>query len=326
MRHVAVLLASIIWVYFFCVCLPIHRNKPLLLLAMLLPAAALIYFKYRDFVLQEVLGVHGEGAIATFSLFENTVLPAGISFFTFQLIGFAIDRYRGLKDRPEGLLSFGFYISFFPQLIAGPILRFSQVSERLRVIKTFLPSREDQISAILLFTFGLSFKVLIADAIGRYASPQIVDPLSSDVLSRLFVVFGYSIQIYFDFLGYSLMAMGLGRIFGFHFPDNFRIPYTSRNPKDFWRRWHITLSFWIRDYLYLPLGGNRRYVLNILIVFAAVGLWHGAGWNFIIWGLYHAMLVISYHLFRTPWDRLPDAIQTTATFILVSIGWVLFIF
>jgi alginate O-acetyltransferase complex protein AlgI len=325
-RHVLVLLASIGWVYAFAVLLPIQRNKVYLASAIFLPVAALAYFKYRYFVVHEIMGITTDQGQVRFSLFEDSILPAGISFFTFQLISFAIDRYRGMEEKPAHFFQFCFYISFFPQLVAGPILRFPQVNERIRRIAEFMPKRDDLIVAVVLFVCGLAVKVLLADTLGRYLGPMTTKPDTLDVISRLFVVFGYSNQIYFDFYGYSLMAMGLGRVFGFQFPENFRMPYTAPNPKVFWRQWHVTLSFWIRDYLYVPLGGNRHHVRNIIIVFAAVGLWHGAGWNFIIWGLYHAFWVLLYHFVRAPWDRMPSVIQIGVTFIIVSVGWVLFIF
>ena len=197
---------------------------------------------------------------------------------------------------------------FFRNLIVGPILRFTGVSYQIRQITIFSPKRDDMISAVLLFIFGLSVKVLLADLIWKYAAPFLIDPLSVDKLSRLFVIFGYSSLIYFNFFGYSLMAMGLGRLFGFQFPENFRMPYNAPNPWIFWHRWHITLSYWVRDYLYFPLRGNRNYVLNILIVFTIFGLWHGAGWNFIVWGLYHAVLVLIFHFSRPVWDSMPSLI------------------
>ena len=173
---------------------------------------------------------------------------------------------------------------------------------------------------------GLAAKVLIADTLAHYLAPFVGLPATLATSTSLFVLFGYSFQIYFDFYGYSLIAIGLGRLFGFHLPDNFLRPYESLNPKDFWRRWHVSLSYWIRDYLYLPMGGNRRYHLNIAIVFTLVGLWHGARWNFVVWGLYHAGLVVVYALVARYWDRLPGLPQIALNFLLVSFGWVLFLF
>ncbi len=173
---------------------------------------------------------------------------------------------------------------------------------------------------------GLAAKVLIADTLSHYMAPLVGAPAAMTSAAGVYVLFGYSFQIYFDFYGYSLIAIGLGRLFGFHLPDNFLRPYESLNPKDFWRRWHVSLSYWIRDYLYIPLGGNRRYHLNILIVFGFVGLWHGAGWNFVVWGLYHAALVVGYASIARVWDRMPALAQRSATFMLVTLGWVLFLF
>ena len=180
--------------------------------------------------------------------------------------------------------------------------------------------------AIAYIVAGLALKVLLADTLGNYNGVWIDHPENLTASTAVFVLLAYSFQIYYDFFGYSLIAIGLGKLFGFDFPNNFLRPYQSRNIKDFWRRWHITLSFWIRDYLYLPLGGNRYYARNILIVFAICGLWHGAGFPFIVWGLYHGCLVALYNVTARFWDAMPNLIQVSLTFLLVSLGWTLFVF
>jgi alginate O-acetyltransferase complex protein AlgI len=326
LEHAIVLAVDIIWVYALTRRKNIVGNRPLLAAAIIPPALALFYYKYLGFFLYDVLNLSRDNGPQTFDIFANIILPAGISFFTFQVISFAIDRYRGeILDIPA-LSKFALYISFFPQLVAGPILRFHEVVQGLNKLETFRISSERVSKAIGYITIGLAAKVLIADTISHHLAELIQNPGSLSIGASIYMVFAYSFQIYFDFYGYSLIAIGLGTLFGFDFPKNFDRPYEALNGRDFWRRWHITLSFWIRDYLYRPLGGNRNYVRNILIVFAVCGLWHGAGWTFIVWGLYHALLIIFYHATQTRWDRVPRLIQQATTFTLVSFGWTLFLF
>ena len=325
-EHALTLAAGIVWVYLVARSPAIVGSKMRLMLAVTPPLLALFYYKYLGFFIESVLGLETGQESEVFDLFQDIILPAGISFFTFQLVSFAIDRFRG--DLPE-LPDFGrfaLYISFFPQLVAGPILRHRQVAGALGRLVEFRLSVESASIAIGYICLGLAAKILIADTLGSYQFAYVGTPESLSVFSALYVLFAYSFQIYFDFYGYSLIAIGLGRLFGFEFPMNFNRPYEALNPRDFWRRWHITLSYWIRDYLYLPLGGNHRYVRNILIVFGVCGLWHGAGWTFVIWGLFHGVLVIAYHFGRTPWNILPTILQRVLTFGLVSLGWTLFIF
>lgn len=324
--HALVLALGIVWVYAATRSAAMPGSRWRLAIAITGPLAALAYFKYAGFAVASLrLATDGQVA-ASFTLFDNVLLPAGISFFTFQMVAFAIDRYRGAIATPPPLRSFALYVSFFPQLVAGPILRFDQVSGAIQRLADFMPARRDIEAAIGFICFGLAAKVLCADALANVMKPFVARPAALGLDGAWFVAFGYSFQIYFDFFGYSLIAIGLGRLFGFHFPDNFRRPYEALNPRDFWRRWHITLSYWIRDYLYLPLGGNRRYAVNIAIVFALCGLWHGAGWNFVAWGLYHAALVAGYRVLRPLWDPLPALLQRVLTFLLVTLGWSLFLY
>ncbi|MDA1100158.1 MAG: hypothetical protein O2967_14365 [Proteobacteria bacterium] len=325
-EHTIILVAGVVWVYAICRSDAIKDNGWRLTVAVIGPAAALVYYKYWTFILNSAWQFSDAGATRPFSIFENVILPAGISFFTFQMISFAIDRYRGnIREMPP-FRSFALYISFFPQLVAGPILRFDHVKGAIDNLSRFAPSRKDFADAMAYIVFGLMVKVLLADSLSRIMTPIITDPGALSIGGGAYVVLGYSFQIYFDFYGYSLIAIGLGRLFGFRFPDNFLRPYEANNPRDFWRRWHVSLSYWIRDYLYLPLGGNRRYALNIAIVFGACGLWHGAGWNFVVWGLYHGILVAGYSAVAPWWDRLPTLLQRTLNFTLVSLGWLLFLF
>jgi len=326
-EHAFVLILCVLWVYALMDRDWVRIDHRLLLsLAISGPLCALIYFKYSSFILADVLQFELSKPRDGFSLFDDIILPAGISFFTFQLIAYAIDRYRGVIERPIGLQTLLLFISFFPQLIAGPIVRFKQVSDAITALPRFQISVDVAVSAILYITVGLAFKVLIADSISFFVSPMINSPETLGIIGLASLVYSYTFQIYFDFYAYSLCAIGLGKLFGFSLPDNFRRPYSSLNPREFWRRWHVSLSYWIRDYLYYPLGGNASYVRNICIVFVACGFWHGAGYSFLLWGGYHALLVIAYHLFRERWDKMPWLIQWWLNFSLVSVGWLLFIF
>lgn len=325
-EHAVVLFAGIIWVYALTRSDRIVGNGIRLAFAIIPPLAALFYYKYLGFFIRQVIGVGGLLVDGKFNLFTNIILPAGISFFTFQLVSFAVDRFRGVVNRVPPLRNFLLYISFFPQLVAGPILRFYDVEMALERLRSYSPTLSDASRALGYICLGLAVKVLVADSLSNYQAPLVADPGSLSITAGAWVVGAYSFQIYFDFYGYSMIAIGLGQLFGFHLPQNFNRPYDALNVKDFWRRWHMTLSYWIRDYLYLPLGGNQRYVRNIFIIFAVAGLWHGAGWTFIAWGLYHAVLVGGYHLTARWWDRAPRIAQWLVTFTLVSVGWLFFLF
>lgn len=245
-----------------------------------------IYFKYVNFFIKNLntLGT-------SFPLLKIT-LPIGISFYTFQVISYLIDVYWKDCVAQKNLISFGAYVSMFPQLIAGPIVRYRDIAEQLE-------KREHTIEKLSLgirrFILGLSKKVILANSLGKLCS---IFQTSTDlsVLYYWLYALAFSLQIYFDFSGYSDMAIGLGKIFGFHFPENFRYPYLSRSISEFWRRWHITLGSWFRDYIYIPLGGNRvkksHWFLNITIVWFLTGLWHGAAWNFVVWGIMFALLLL----------------------------------
>jgi alginate O-acetyltransferase complex protein AlgI len=324
LEHLAILVLGMIWVYAWTASDKIKGNSLRLWAAVLGPVTALFYYKYASFTLGSVQLLAGVDSTGSFSLFEDVLLPAGISFFTFQMIAFAIDRYRGQLQPTPQFRTFALYICFFPQLVAGPILRYSQVADAITNLASFRINREDLKTATGYFVLGLAAKVILADGLaGAMASfSSRPEDLSSD--GALYVILGYSFQIYFDFYGYSLIAIGLGRLFGFHFPDNFLRPYEASNPREFWRRWHVSLSYWIRDYLYLPLGGNRLYLRNIVIVFAVCGLWHGAGWNFVVWGMFHALLVTGYTYFAASWDKMPIMLQRLLNFTLVSFGWLMF--
>jgi alginate O-acetyltransferase complex protein AlgI len=324
-EHVVVLALCVVWVWAFTGSQLICGNRLRLTLAIAGPAAALLFYKYAGFIARDVLSLSPE-LVATLNLTNDKLLPAGISFFTFHLIAFAIDRFRGEIDQPPTASHFGLYIAFFPHLVAGPILRYHDVAKSIENLPRFKVSEADWNRVIGYFCSGLALKVLLADGLSRQIAPLAKAPGGLEPLAALYVLIGYSFQIYFDFWGYSLMAMGLAFAFGFDFPQNFDRPYESLNPRDFWRRWHKTLGTWIRDYLYLPFGGNQHFIRNILIVFALCGLWHGAAWQFVVWGIFHGCLVVFYSITARVWDRAPILFQQFLTFTLVSLGWVLFLF
>ncbi|CCQ75468.1 MBOAT family protein [Magnetospira sp. QH-2] len=325
-EHALVLCADVVWVYFIVTRPAFQSSRPLLFAAILPPVLALGYYKYLGFLLDSVLDLSDPGMREQFSLFIDILLPAGISFFTFQVVSFAIDRYRGEVTDMPSFSHFAAYISLFPQLVAGPILRYRDVAVALRHLGHYRMSGHHGARAVGYICLGLAVKVLIADTLGYHLADYRNAPGNLSQEAALYTIFAYSFQIYFDFYGYSMIAIGLGALFGFSYPHNFKRPYDALNPRDFWRRWHITLSYWIRDYLYIPLGGNRAYARNIFIVMALCGLWHGAGWSFVVWGLYHAGLVAGYHYGNSFWDRLPAILQRSLTFTLVSLGWLLFLY
>lgn len=325
-EHAVVLCADVLWVYFVVTRTGFRDSRLMLAAAVILPSLALGYYKYLTFLLSSLFDLTDPSARDQFSLFADILVPAGISFFTFQVISFAIDRHRGdIKEIPS-LSHFAAYIMLFPQLVAGPILRYRDVAVSIRALQEFQLDKEHASRAVGYICVGLGVKVLIADTLSHYLAGYGNDPGGLSQLSAVYTIFAYSFQIYFDFYGYSLIAIGLGTLFGFAFPQNFNRPYEALNPRDFWRRWHITLSLWIRDYLYIPLGGNRSYLRNIFIVMSICGLWHGAGWSFVVWGLYHGCLVVGYRYTQVGWDCMPAILQRGTTFVLISLGWLLFLF
>ena len=287
-KYVFLMIFSILINYVFGLLMDKHREnkkrlKLMLVLSVAIDLGLLSVFKYTDFIITNINSIFNTG----FDLL-NIALPIGISFYTFQAMSYTIDVYRDNVRVQRNLIDFGMYITMFPQLIAGPIVRYADVQDQLaeRSVTT-----ADFSEGIMRFVVGLGKKVLLANQMGAVWTD--IYALGGDV-SALMAWTGavaFTFQIYFDFSGYSDMAIGLGRMFGFKFPENFRYPYESVSITDFWRRWHITLSTWFKEYLYIPLGGNRRglarQALNLLIVWSLTGFWHGAGWNFVMWGLYY---------------------------------------
>lgn len=306
-----------------------RKRRWLLGLSVLLNIGMLIYFKYSNFFVENVNGILkllGMEAIH----WTRIVLPIGISFFTFQKFTYGIDVYRGKHKPLDKVTDLALYILLFPQLIAGPIVRYSEIANDLedRQAKETI---DNKILGFYRFIFGLSKKVLIANVLGVEADKIFaIDPQVMSSGTAWIGIMAYTFQIYFDFSGYSDMAIGLGRMIGFSFPENFDNPYISRSITEFWRRWHITLGRWMRDYLYIPLGGNKvgskwRLYLNLWLVFLISGLWHGAAWNFVIWGAYHGLFLILDRLFlQKILDKIGKFPSIVFTFFVASIGWVLF--
>jgi len=267
------------------------------------------------------------GLLAFFKYTGLVPLPIGISFYTFQTMSYTIDVYREKTPVQKNIISFGAYVTMFPQLIAGPIVRYTDVQRELdqRQVRT-----EDVSTGLDRFLLGLGKKVLLANSFGELWN-LFSSQTEVSVLGAWFGIVAYALQIYFDFSGYSDMAIGLGRIMGFHFPENFNYPYISRSITEFWRRWHMTLGSWFREYVYIPLGGNRnglaKQLRNICIVWLLTGIWHGAGWNFLVWGLYFALILIAEKLFLLKWlERMPKAVSHIYALLLILIGWVIFAF
>jgi len=287
----------------------------------------LLYYKYWDFLAAAGWDALGGLGFPAPPALAPILLPAGISFFTFQGISYLVDVYRREIRVMPTLLEFGMYHTLFPQLIAGPIVRYVEVQDSIRR----RPSRlEDVHAGLLRFCLGLGKKIIIADSMGTVADAVFaLPPGQLDPASAWLGAICYTLQILFDFSGYSDMAIGLGRMLGFRFPENFDQPYRARSVTEFWRRWHMTLSRWFRDYLYIPLGGNRagaaRTYLNLLLVFALCGLWHGAAYSFLAWGLWHGLLLVIERLPRNRLGFAPAGIAGwAATMLCVIVGWVIF--
>lgn len=280
------------------------------------------YFKYAGFLL-DILSVLIPG-LAQLEMKEIS-LPIGISFYIFQSMSYVIDVYRDDAPVQKNILTFGTYVALFPQLIAGPIVRYRDVAEQMDGCRENL---SDFASGVLLFIAGLAKKVLLANPMGNLWN--LLQPQTGMAAAWVGIA-AYTLQIYFDFSGYSDMARGLGRMFGFEFLENFNYPYISASVTEFWRRWHISLSTWFREYVYIPLGGNRRgmarQMLNLLVVWLLTGLWHGASWNFVLWGLYYAVALILEKLFVLKWlKKLPRVFGHVYTLLIVALGWALFYF
>ncbi len=305
----------------------LKTNRFLLSISILANAGLLFYFKYFNFFVANLIS-------ANFSSlsFEQVLLPIGISFFTFQKISYVVDVYREVKAPLRKYSDYLLFVILFPQLIAGPIVRFKDIADEIVDRENNERNIDNKILGFFRFTVGLAKKVLLANALGYIADQYIEqDGLHLNSSQAWVGILAYTFQIYFDFSGYSDMAIGLGRMMGFNFPENFNAPYISKSITEFWHRWHITLGSWMRDYLYIPLGGNKvsknRLYVNLIIVFLISGIWHGAAWNFLIWGAYHGLLLILEKLFLLNLYKkykIFKPLSLVITFLLTVIGWVFF--
>lgn len=321
-KYVYTMIFSIACTYIFGILMGKYKNhkKLFLVLSIAINIGILVYFKYTNFIIQNI------NLWLTKKIdFIYVVLPIGISFYTFQLISYTIDVYREQAKVQKNILKLAMYISLFPQLIAGPIVRYTTIEEQLENRNY---SFEKFALGVRRFIIGLGKKVLIANVLGELCGKFLS---SSDTSVLFYWMYGIAnmLQIYFDFSGYSDMAIGLGKMFGFEFLENFNYPYIATSIKDFWRRWHISLSSWFRDYIYIPLGGSRvskiKWIRNILIVWLLTGLWHGAQWNFIVWGVYFGILLIIEKMFLEKiLTKLPKIISRIYTLMIVMISFIIF--
>ena len=321
-KYVFLMIAEIIIAYIGAILIDKYKNqsKNILITTLFIHVFLLIIFKYTDFIIQTINDISN----ANIKLL-NIALPIGISFYTFQIISYIIDVYNGKVNVQKNIIKLATYVSLFPQLVAGPIVRYQTVEKEL---DDRVHSFNNFAYGIRRFTIGLAKKVLIANALGELCSKAF---LADEKTIVFFWIFGisYMLQLYFDFSAYSDMAIGLGRIFGFHFPENFNYPYISKSITEFWRRWHISLSTWFKDYVYIPLGGNRegkyKQIRNILIVWLLTGIWHGANWTFLIWGLLFGIILIIEKIFLNKFmEKLPSFIRRIYVLFIVMILFIIF--
>ncbi|MCI8547096.1 MAG: MBOAT family protein [Clostridia bacterium] len=326
-KYILLMLVTILISYIMGLLINKYDSKPkvkklLLTMSIILILAGLIFFKYTNFILENITRVTKADIT-----FMDIILPIGISFYSFQILSYVIDLYNKKVEVQRNIFSLALYVSLFPQLIAGPIVRYETVEDELKNRKENLP---DILSGFKRFIVGLSKKIIIANNMGLIADSIFV--LNNSNIGTLIMwlgVLAYTLQIYFDFSGYSDMAIGLGKMFGFHFLENFNYPYIAKSITDFWRRWHISLSSWFRDYIYIPLGGNRvsklKWIRNICVVWLLTGLWHGASWNFVLWGAYFAIILLIEKIFLLKFiEKSPKIIQWLYAIFLIMLGWVIF--
>ena len=294
------------------------RSKGLLALCVALNLASLVVFKYAGFLVENCNALFG-----TARRDPQISLPIGISFYTFQALSYSVDVYRKDVGAQRSYWKFLLYVSMFPQLIAGPIVRYVDVAAQIESRES---DPENVFRGVTRFCVGLGKKVLLADHVGQVADQLLGGSFTGATTLGIWLgALMYMFQIYFDFSGYSDMAIGLGRIFGFRYMENFKLPYTSKSISEFWRRWHISLSSFFRDYVYIPLGGNRKHVyLNLFIVWALTGLWHGASWNFVLWGLYFFVLLCIERLLKKQLSKIPKPVRHVLTLLLILISWNVF--
>ena len=300
----------------------LSRARAFLIFAVIFNIGVLGFFKYADFVVMNLAKLPG---IVVKPL--NLPLPIGISFYTFQILSYIIDVYNGRTAAQKKLLNFALYVALFPQLIAGPIVKYKDIAEQLE-------NRRESMDAygkgFKRFVIGLAKKLILANTLGSvYATVQASGSGNISTLTAWVGILCYTLQIYFDFSGYSDMAIGLGGMFGFEFNENFNYPYIAYSITEFWKRWHISLSSWFKDYVYIPLGGNRckvpRVIFNLMVVWILTGLWHGAAWNFVFWGLYYGvLLILEKYVFDKLLKAVPKILRWLVTMVIVMVGWVFF--
>ncbi len=322
--YIFLIITSILINYYLTILMDKKKSKTLLAVIVVINIFLLFSFKYANFVIDIINSlnlVHLKNI--------NLSLPIGISFYTFQALSYVIDVYRGKVKVQKKLSNLACYIVAFPQLIAGPIVRYETIEKQLIDRKT---TTDGLYIGIKRFIIGLSKKVLIANNVA-FIADQIFNQSASTYgfIGALIGIVAYTLQIYYDFSGYSDMAIGLGSMLGFKYDENFNRPYLANSITDFWRRWHISLSSFFKDYVYIPLGGNRvsllKHIRNILIVWALTGLWHGASWNFVLWGLYYALfLILEKYVFTKLLEKMPNVIRRFITIIIIMFGWILFRF
>jgi len=300
------------------------KKKLLLIISLSLNLGLLFYFKYSNFFIDTFNQIAGSEIS-----WLKVVLPIGISFYTFESLTYVIDVYRGVHKPLKNVWHYQTYILLFPKLIAGPIIRYHDIADQITSReKNYTP--DIKLSGFLIFCIGLAKKTIIANTLGMQADAVFSLPINQiDTMAAWVGALAYTFQIYFDFSGYSDMAIGLGKMMGFKFPENFRNPYTSASITEFWRRWHITLGTWMKNYLYIPLGGNKvkngKLYRNLILVFLFSGLWHGASWNFVLWGAYHGLFLVLERLFLgNVFQKLGKFVAVPITFVILITGWVLF--
>ena len=328
-KYIVLMILSIIFNYFIARLIDKKRRKKKiakfwLIVAVVVNIGALFIFKYLDFAIYNI------NLAFNFNLGQtNLALPIGISFYTFQILSYVIDVYRRKVKLQKNIFTLGTYIALFPQLIAGPIVRYSDVERQL---KKRTHSLDKFCDGFRRFIVGFVKKVLIANNVAVIADTVFNEPSAQSALGPVAIIvtlLAYTLQIYYDFSGYSDMAIGLGKIFGFDFDKNFNYPYSAHSITDFWKRWHISLTTWFRDYVYIPLGGNRcskiKWVRNFAIVWLLTGLWHGASWNFVLWGVFYMIILLAEKQFLGKWiAKLPKWLSWIYMFIIVNFGWLLF--
>ena len=325
-RYVPIIVCSILVNYALSQGMLVARRKcirlPLMLLGLALNLGVLFYFKYHDFFVSNMNSAFG----LHFAL-NNLALPLGISFFTFQQLSYVIDSYRRTVPR-YNILDYALFVTFFPQLVAGPIVLHSEIVPQFADPKNRRFNFDNFAPGLYAFALGLFKKVIVADTFGIAVEAGFAAAQTLNTAEAWFVALGYTLQLYFDFSGYCDVATGVALMFNIKLPLNFNSPYKSLNIREFWQRWHMTLSRFLTNYIYFPLGGSRRGTvrtcINLMIVFLASGLWHGAGWLFLLWGLLHGLASVLYRLFRRQYDALHPALQWLLTFGFVVVAWVFF--